>query len=505
MKTQCATCAAVALLAAAPAAQAFHSAVPPSRRGAGAGRVSVKAANADAPLTSWREKADLLLNPRLSLSERQILTKDLLKDLPSVRDDVREAIQRGGPRAVIEDVVLAPGTEAKRTVEGLRTVQRQVRDDIVPSLRKAMQEGSGVASARARLAAALTDDLPRALQKARQELPERLQKADLSPKGACSAAAALREEAFNTFTRTPANLYTPSYEVVAKGPLREDGTPAYEVRRYEAVALATTRMDSSSSSSEGGDGMAAAGASGDAFNSLLAYLTGQNSAQQEMSMTTPVAIDVTTTTSSTSSSGADVDAEGGSSGSAATAKYSTMSFVLPKGVKASEAPSPTDYKVMIREVPAQLVAVREFTGFATPTEVTKQLADLRSALQSDSQWQLQSIAPGQPDCQLLQYNPPYALPWIRRNEVVVRLQSDDADAGDAAPDSDSSSSVSGASSSSTSSSSSSDTQSAADRAEESVSDLYAPPPGGAAAFDGKLDPSATAAAANPAADYLEGL
>ena len=60
---------------------------------------------------------------RLSLSERRTLSKDLLNDLPQIRDDVQDAVDRGGPRAVINELVLAPGSEARRTVAGIRSVE----------------------------------------------------------------------------------------------------------------------------------------------------------------------------------------------------------------------------------------------------------------------------------------------------------------------------------------------------------------------------------------------
>jgi SOUL heme-binding protein len=53
--------------------------------------------------------------------------------------------------------------------------------------------------------------------------------------------------------------------------------------------------------------------------------------------------------------------------------------------------------------------------------VQREVALLRSALASAG-WEIDEAGPGQPACQLLQYNPPYAVPWLRRNEVVLRVK-----------------------------------------------------------------------------------
>jgi SOUL heme-binding protein len=296
-------------------------------------------------LTSWRDKVDLLLNPRLSLSERQILTKDLLNDLPEIRDDVQAAASKGGARAVLNDVILAPGTEARRAVAGIRAVQRQLKEDLLPELQKELRAAStdGNSSTRARISALINEELPKALEKVVQDLPERLQKADFSPQALMDLNNQVREEVLNAVSRTPSGLYTPPYELVESGPVDEERSlPQYEIRKYGRVSLATATM-------QNGGGSSSAAASGDAFNTLAGYLFGANVGSTAMSMTTPVMIDV-------ARSDSDASAAYGENSSGST--YQRMSFVLPEGVSAQDAPSPVDGKVMLREVAEQLVAAR---------------------------------------------------------------------------------------------------------------------------------------------------
>jgi SOUL heme-binding protein len=296
-------------------------------------------------LTSWRDKVDLLLNPRLSLSERQILTKDLLNDLPEIRDDVQAAASKGGARAVLNDVILASGTEARRARAGIRAVQRQLKEDLLPELQKELRAAStdGNSSTRARISALINEELPKALEKVVQDLPERLQKADFSPQALMDLNNQVREEVLNAVSRTPSGLYTPPYELVESGPVDEESSlPQYEIRKYGRVSLATATM-------QNGGGSSSAAASGDAFNTLAGYLFGANVGSTAMSMTTPVMIDV-------ARSDSDAGAAYGENSSGST--YQRMSFVLPEGVSAQDAPSPVDGKVMLREVAEQLVAAR---------------------------------------------------------------------------------------------------------------------------------------------------
>lgn len=52
--------------------------------------------------------------------------------LPEVAEDVTDAARRG---ALLSEVVLAPGTEARYTVDGLKALNRQFRQDILPQVR----------------------------------------------------------------------------------------------------------------------------------------------------------------------------------------------------------------------------------------------------------------------------------------------------------------------------------------------------------------------------------
>jgi hypothetical protein len=152
--------------------------------------------------------------------------------------------------------------------------------------------------------------------------------------------------------------------------------------------------------------------SGQAFNTLAAYLFGKNSKRSEMAMTTPVM------TNRGQSQGEKMDMttpvlqqRGGEEG------QWTMSFVLPAKYN-DDAPEPVDSAVRIRRVPGKKVAVAVFSGFVNDDEVKRRELALRRALLKDPVVRIKPDA--QPE--VAQYNPPFTLPFMRRNEVSLEIE-----------------------------------------------------------------------------------
>jgi hypothetical protein len=182
--------------------------------------------------------------------------------------------------------------------------------------------------------------------------------------------------------------------------IKEDFGQGLEIRGYdpsvaaEVTVVAPTREQASEI----------------AFRLLFAYITGANQGGQTIAMTTPVQqapppIDPTLIEMTTP---VRIDA-------AATDGQPkvTMRFSLPAKV-AGNPPAPTDPRVRIVTVPASTVAALRYSG--NPTE------EARSARQQDL---LRQLAPtgwrpaGTPYA--LNYDPPFAVPFLKRNEVVVEV------------------------------------------------------------------------------------
>ena len=91
---------------------------------------------------------------------------------------------------------------------------------------------------------------------------------------------------------------------------------------------------------------------------------------------------------------------------------SLMRFVLPAKYTPETAPRPLNNQVRVVEVPERVVAVLRFTGSTTPKTADQQYGMLRQALENSS-WRIA----GEPSA--LYYDPPWTLPFLRRNEVTV--------------------------------------------------------------------------------------
>jgi hypothetical protein len=95
----------------------------------------------------------------------------------------------------------------------------------------------------------------------------------------------------------------------------------------------------------------------------------------------------------------------------ATGTY-VMRFFLPAGYTLETAPEPTNPDVRIFEVPERTVAVLRFSGSRGSDNVAVHLSELDTVLEG-SGWR----AAGEPFSMF--YDPPWTIPFLRRNEVAV--------------------------------------------------------------------------------------
>lgn len=325
--------------------------------------------------TRWQDDLDSALDVDTSCEARQQKLQDLLQNRANeISSDVREAVRSRDRR-----VVAPSSTKYGKALDGLAAFRQQLARDIIPELLT-----KGVPQ--------LLREGPKLLSEALSEAPKQISQLVEQAREISSDASALqstteelRREVKNVFKSTPEGLDTPSYIVLLPKAGAGAGAGAaklaargYEIRSYAGYSVCTTIEKTDS---------VGAMASGRNFNTLAGYIFGDNKQEEKMSMTTPVIM--------------------GSDGA--------MSFVLPRGRSAATAPLPKTDKVMLRDVDESLVAAREFTGICTEAEVSAQRALLEDALLSDG------VAYDNLSLQVLQYNPPYTLPWLRRNEVLLKL------------------------------------------------------------------------------------
>ncbi len=141
---------------------------------------------------------------------------------------------------------------------------------------------------------------------------------------------------------------------------------------------------------------------GAAFGRLFRYITGANTGETRIAMTTPVETGGRMIAMT-------IPVEQGAGG--------TMRFYLPHKVVEAGAPEPTEPGVRIVRIPSERLAVLRFSGSAEPEARRRQAEILTRALDAAGK-----RAAGPPF--FMGYDPPFSIPFLRRNEVAVRLSSD---------------------------------------------------------------------------------
>lgn len=92
----------------------------------------------------------------------------------------------------------------------------------------------------------------------------------------------------------------------------------------------------------------------------------------------------------------------------------TVRFIMPAGWTMETLPAPNDMRVVLKLVPAKRLAVIQFSGRATDTLISAKTDELR---QYAAQQNL--LIAGEPV--LAFYNPPWTLPYLRRNEIMIEV------------------------------------------------------------------------------------
>jgi hypothetical protein len=167
----------------------------------------------------------------------------------------------------------------------------------------------------------------------------------------------------------------PAYEVVKK-----DGP--YEIRGYGPMIVAEYTASGSRGS-----------AAGDGFRAIANYIFGGNEARQKIAMTAPV-----------------LQEPEGQMGVGAW----KVRFIMPRGWSMATLPRPSNGSVALKPVPARRFVVIRFSGFAGDSAIQSQL-DLLKRYASGQKLETQ----GEPV--LAFYDPPWTLPFLRRNEIMLEL------------------------------------------------------------------------------------
>ncbi|GLJ07351.1 hypothetical protein SUGI_0064960 [Cryptomeria japonica] len=180
---------------------------------------------------------------------------------------------------------------------------------------------------------------------------------------------------------------TPKYQVLAKG-------TDYEIREYEASIAAQVTYDPTQMK-RGRDGgfMILAGYIGAVGKPNNVKPQKEQQEGEKIAMTAPVITQESD------------DAK----------KMVTMQFILPSSYTGENVPRPNDSRVSIKEMPKRKYGVVTFSGVTDEGVVKNKVEKLRKSLEEDGY----RVAG---DYVLARYNPPWTLPFLRTNEIMLPVE-----------------------------------------------------------------------------------
>ena len=191
------------------------------------------------------------------------------------------------------------------------------------------------------------------------------------------------------------NVEKPDYTVV-----EQEGS--FEIREYPAVLAAEVTVQG-----------AREDAIGDGFKRLADFIFGNNTKQTDIAMTAPVEQQSAQNvpTSENIPMTAPVEQEAAAQGGE---NSWTVRFIMPSKYTKQTLPKPNNDKVKIKQIPAKKVAAIRFSGRNTDANLKKHEKQLAKHIEAHN------LSPkSQPTYAF--YNPPWTLPPMRRNEVMVAV------------------------------------------------------------------------------------
>lgn len=193
--------------------------------------------------------------------------------------------------------------------------------------------------------------------------------------------------AFVSYTQIMGNVQIPQYQVL-------ESHQTIEVREYSPMIIAEVRVS--------GDRKEAIG---NGFRLLVDYIFGKNRVNKTISMTAPVQQEESKKIAMT----APVQQE-------ADGKDWVISFVMPSEYTLETLPEPLNEKVKLTQVPSKRFVVIRFSGTASEKNLTTNENKLKDYIQGANLVPLGVL-------KYAFYNPPWTLPPLRRNEIMIEIKS----------------------------------------------------------------------------------
>lgn len=189
------------------------------------------------------------------------------------------------------------------------------------------------------------------------------------------------------------SIEIPDYEVTATHEL-------FEVRRYAPRLVAEVEVE--------GEGRKAANAG---FRVLADFIFGNNEARGSIAMTAPVDRRATSTTIDMTAPVDRREVEGEDE-----EPRWVIAFTMPSKWTMETLPKPRDERVHIREIAPKTYAVMRFSGAPSEAKVERRMEVLDRAVREAG------LTPSGEPPTYARYDPPWTLPMLRRNEILLELR-----------------------------------------------------------------------------------
>lgn len=182
-------------------------------------------------------------------------------------------------------------------------------------------------------------------------------------------------------------------ETLSYTTLQKDG--AFELREYAPFIIAETTVNQ----------MQYEDMSGVAFNRLFQYISGANEGSQKIEMTAPVLMERKGEKIAMTAPVLMQEKDNGWS----------MAFTLPSSYTMETAPVPTNTDITLSEVKGWKVAALQFSGVLNNKSIAHKTAELQN-------WVTQKELKETGAYRAAGYNPPFTIPALRRNEILVPVE-----------------------------------------------------------------------------------
>ncbi len=181
------------------------------------------------------------------------------------------------------------------------------------------------------------------------------------------------------------NVEVPAYKILKK-------EQNIEIRQYPPLIIAEVKTAGSRQD-----------AIGDGFRILADFIFGNNEGEKQLSMNGPI----------TQQEGIKIAMTAPVQQEKTDAEWAT-SFIMPSKFSIDTIPNPINDRIKIIQIPSKRYAVITFSGRSTEENLTKHTNELGKYMNGSSYSKVGNA-------KYAFYNPPWTLPFLRRNEVQFEL------------------------------------------------------------------------------------